>query len=183
VSPAASSDVVVEAAGAECRRRRLVPSGPSHGADGTSLRALDPGDIPAIYRGAMTDKPLLNAFGIVVTDMARSLAFYRQLGLDIPADADGQPHVDVAIGAGIRLMFDTVEVVRSFDASWQPPSGGNRMGLAFECASPAMVDEVYERLVAAGNESHLAPWDAPWGQRYAMVYDPDGNGVDLYANR
>ena len=27
----------------------------------------------------------------------------------------------------------------------------------------------------------LAPFDAPWGQRYAMVRDPDGNGVDLFA--
>ena len=131
----------------------------------------------------MTDKPVLNAFGMVVTDMATSLAFYRDLGLEIPADADQAPHVDVELGGGVRLMFDTVEVVRSFDPDWQPPAGGTRMGLAFECASPSMVDEVYERLIAAGNKGHKPPWDAPWGQRYAMVHDPDGNGVDLYANR
>jgi catechol 2,3-dioxygenase-like lactoylglutathione lyase family enzyme len=131
----------------------------------------------------MTDKPVLNAFGMVVTDMARSLAFYRGLGLDIPPEADGQPHVEVALAGGVRLMFDTVDIVRSFDPEWQPPAGGNRMALAFECASPAMVDEVYERLVAAGNEGHKAPWDAVWGQRYAVVHDPDGTGVDLYANR
>jgi hypothetical protein len=27
----------------------------------------------------------------------------------------------------------------------------------------------------------LKPWDAFWGQRYAVVHDPDGNGVDLLA--
>jgi hypothetical protein len=26
------------------------------------------------------------------------------------------------------------------------------------------------------------PWDAFWGMRYATVADPDGNGIDLYAN-
>jgi uncharacterized glyoxalase superfamily protein PhnB len=26
----------------------------------------------------------------------------------------------------------------------------------------------------------MEPWDAFWGQRYAVVHDPDGNGVDLF---
>ena len=30
-------------------------------------------------------------------------------------------------------------------------------------------------------EGHKAPWDAFWGQRYAMIRDPDGNEVDLFA--
>lgn len=29
---------------------------------------------------------------------------------------------------------------------------------------------------------HKAPWDAFWGQRYAVVVDPDGNLVDLFAD-
>ena len=125
-------------------------------------------------------QPVLNAFGLVVADLAATLAFYRAVGLEIPADAEG-PHVEVVLAGGVRLMFDTVDVVRSFDPDWQPPTGGSRMGLAFECASPAQVDEVHARLTDAGHRSHLAPWDAPWGQRYATVLDPDGNNVDLYA--
>ena len=35
--------------------------------------------------------------------------------------------------------------------------------------------------MAAGHRGHLEPFDAFWGQRYATVLDPDGNGVDLYA--
>ena len=131
----------------------------------------------------MTDRPTLNAFGMVVADMARALAFYRELGLDIPADADGQPHVDVALAGGVRLMFDPVETVRSFDPSWEPVTGGHGMGMAFECSSPAAVDEVHDRLTARGHRSHMAPWDAFWGQRYATLLDPDGNTVDLYANQ
>jgi uncharacterized glyoxalase superfamily protein PhnB len=43
------------------------------------------------------------------------------------------------------------------------------------------VDARYAELTAAGYEGHLKPFDAFWGQRYAVVHDPDGNAVDLYA--
>ena len=118
--------------------------------------------------------------GIVVADMPASLAFYRRLGLEIPAEADGEPHVEVDLG-GVRLAFDTRETVLSFDSSWTEASGGPRMSLAFQAGSPAEVDEAYAALTSAGAEGHLEPWDAFWGMRYAMVHDPDGNGVDLFA--
>ena len=43
------------------------------------------------------------------------------------------------------------------------------------------MDDVYERIVAAGFEGDKPPWDAFWGQRYAQVRDPDGVPVDLFA--
>ncbi|MBX6386265.1 MAG: VOC family protein [Microbispora sp.] len=125
--------------------------------------------------------PAFDLIGLVVTDMAASLAFYRRLGLDIPASADNEPHVEVTLPGGLRLAWDTVETIRSFDPSWSPASGGPRMSLAFRCDTPEEVDRLYEDLVAAGYEGHLKPWDAFWGQRYAVVHDPDGNGVDLFA--
>jgi catechol 2,3-dioxygenase-like lactoylglutathione lyase family enzyme len=125
--------------------------------------------------------PTLNAVGLVVADMAKSLAFYRRLGLDIPDAADAEPHVEAPLPGGLRLLFDTVDTVRSFDPDWTPAAGGPRVGLAFQCADPAEVDRVYADLVAAGYEGHKEPWDAFWGQRYALVHDPDGNGADLFA--
>jgi catechol 2,3-dioxygenase-like lactoylglutathione lyase family enzyme len=125
--------------------------------------------------------PRIDVVGIVVADMPRALAFYRRLGLEIPADADTAPHAEVPLPNGMRLAFDTVETIRSFDPGWEPPSGGARMGLAFACDDPAAVDAVYEDLVGAGYAGHLVPWDAFWGQRYASVSDPDGNAVDLFA--
>jgi catechol 2,3-dioxygenase-like lactoylglutathione lyase family enzyme len=126
-------------------------------------------------------KARLDLIGIVVEDMGRSLAFYRELGLDVPEDADDQPHVEVTLPGGLRLAWDTEETIRSFEPSWQPPSGGQRIGLAFLLDSPADVDAAYERLVSLGYEGHKEPWDAPWGQRYALVRDPDGNGADLFS--
>ncbi|WP_067130837.1 VOC family protein [Microtetraspora malaysiensis] len=125
--------------------------------------------------------PTFNLIGLVVADMGASLAFYRRLGLDIPAEADSAPHVETTLPGGLRLAWDTVDTIRSFDPGWTAPSGGSRVSLAFACAGPEEVDRVYDDLVAAGYEGHRKPWDAFWGQRYALVRDPDGNGVDLFA--
>lgn len=120
--------------------------------------------------------------GLVVDDMARSLAFYRKLGLEIANDVDAEDHVEATLLGGLRMAWDTVETIKSFDPTWTPPTGGgHRIGLAFLCADPAEVDRMYADLVSAGYEGHLEPWDAFWGQRYATVRDPDGNGVDLFA--
>lgn len=122
----------------------------------------------------------LDAIGIVVADMAASLAFYRLLGLDLPAGAEDESHVEAALPSGIRIMWDTIDLIRSF-GSWEPPAGGHRIGLAFLCDHPGEVDELHQTLVAAGHRGHRAPFDAFWGQRYATVLDPDGNPVDLFA--
>lgn len=124
--------------------------------------------------------PQLDLIGIVVEDMARSLAFYRQLGLDVPADADTQPDAEVTLGGGIRVAWDTVETIQSFDPDFRPPKASG-IGLAFLLDTPAEVDATYDKLVSAGYHGHKAPWDAFWGQRYASLHDPDGHNVDLFA--
>lgn len=125
--------------------------------------------------------PRFDLIGLVVADMGRALTFYRRLGLEIPADANSQPHVEVTLPGGLRLAWDTAEMVSSIDPSWSTPTGPARASLAFVCDSPAEVDSVYAAMTAAGYRGHLAPWDAFWGQRYASLLDPDGNGVDLFA--
>lgn len=113
--------------------------------------------------------------------MGRSVEFYRMLGLEVPDDASGAPHVEIALAPGIRLLLDTPDTVASFDPSFTPSQASGQVGIAFDCGDPAGVDETYARMTAAGHKGHLEPWDAVWGQRYAMLHDPDGNGVDLYA--
>jgi uncharacterized glyoxalase superfamily protein PhnB len=123
--------------------------------------------------------PVLNAVGIVSSDMTRSLDFYRQLGLEVP-DTPDQGHVDIEIADGIRVMLDSEAELRKFRPDWNR-STGNQLALAFECESPSQVDEVYARVAAAGFQADKEPWDAFWGQRYAQLRDPDGVPVDLYA--
>ena len=124
--------------------------------------------------------PDLNAIGIVVREMAETIRFYRLLGVDIPETPD-EGHLEAALPGGVRLMLDTEEVMRSFREGWTR-ADGNQVALAFECSSPAEVDETYARVVAAGFESEKEPWDAFWGQHYAQLRDPNGVGVDLYAS-
>lgn len=127
----------------------------------------------------MTIKPAF--IGLVVADMAESLAFYRALGLAIPADADTQPHVQIELVGGLLLVWDTVETIHSFDPDWTAPGGDAKAGLAFACESPQEVDRLFAELVGAGFTGHKQPWDAFWGQRYGIMRDPDGNDVALLA--
>ena len=123
--------------------------------------------------------PQLNAIGIVASDMARSIRFYRLLGLDVP-ETPAEGHIDTFLPNGVRLMLDTEEVILSFRPDWKRETG-NQIGIAFECESAAEVDATYARVVEAGFHGEKEPWDAFWGQRYAQLQDPDGVCVDLYA--
>ena len=125
--------------------------------------------------------PKLDFFGIVVSDMARSVAFYRRLGLEFPEGAENEQHVEAPLPGGMRYALDTEEVMRAFDPDWKRPGDGHAVGGAFRCESPEEVDRVYRELLDAGATPHKEPWDAFWGQRYAQVLDPDGSVVDLFA--
>ena len=118
--------------------------------------------------------------GIVARDMASALKFYRLLGLDIPAGAESEDHVEYVTPGGFRIAWDTLELARSLDPDWVDPVG-HRMTVAFKCANVAEVDALYASVTQNGYQSKKAPWDAFWGQRYAVVIDPDGNHVDLFA--
>ena len=96
----------------------------------------------------MSTQARLDAVGIVVADMAKALAFYRKLGLEVPASADGEPHVEVGLPGGLRVLFDTEEVIRSFHPGWVPVRGG-RTNLAFALPDAAGVDALHAELVAA----------------------------------
>ncbi|MGH3720348.1 MAG: VOC family protein [Pseudonocardiaceae bacterium] len=123
----------------------------------------------------------LDAIELVVADMAAALAFYRRLGLDIPPDADVAPHVEVALPGGLRLVWDTEDTIRSFAPDWAAPKGTSRTSLAFRLPDPAAVDGAYTELTEAGYHGEHPPWDAFWGQRYAVVHDPNSVSVDLFA--
>ncbi|MEU6847169.1 VOC family protein [Streptomyces sp. NPDC046716] len=122
----------------------------------------------------MTDISMrMDAIGVATSDLAASLAFYRLLGLTFPEGAERQPHVETELAGGIRLMFDPVESTAD--------QVRGRIALAFHCGDAAGVDAAYERVTAAGHHGESKPFDAPWGQRYAVVLDPDGNQIDLFA--
>lgn len=120
-----------------------------------------------------------DVIGIAVKDMESSLRFYRLLGLPVPEEAAGEAHVEIDLG-GFRLAWDTVEMLQTVYDERKEPTG-HRVELAFRCDNRDEVDATFHRLTEAGYRGHKAPWDAFWGQRYAIVEDPDGNLISLYA--
>ena len=118
--------------------------------------------------------------GISVSDMTRSIRFYRLVGLAFPDAKADEPYVEVKTPNGYRISLNAQSMEKELDPSWVEPRG-QRVGLAFLCESPKHVDETYAAIVAAGHKGHKAPWDAFWGQRYAIVEDPDGAHVSLFA--
>jgi catechol 2,3-dioxygenase-like lactoylglutathione lyase family enzyme len=118
--------------------------------------------------------------GIVVVDMAESLRFYRLLGVEIGEVDVNEPHVETTLPNGLRLAWDALPMVKEIDSDWVEPAG-QRMGLGFVCDTPQAVDGAYAKVLDAGFLGKREPWDAFWGQRYAIVLDPDGNEISLFA--
>ena len=117
---------------------------------------------------------------IVVADMARALGFYRTLGLTVPDMQDDEVQIQVPTPGGATLGFLTEAMMKQAYPDWAQPVG-QRVTFACRCDSAQELDETYARVIGAGYEGRREPWDAFWGQRYAMLSDPDGNRVDLFA--
>lgn len=118
----------------------------------------------------------------VVRDMAKSLAFYRLLGLDIPPELDEESMVEYQASNGFTLTWSLEAMfVQSGGDKWKDLPGRGRVRLSFHCGSPEGVDETYVRMTTAGYVGESAPWDAFWGQRFAQLLDPDGCMIDIFA--
>ena len=125
-------------------------------------------------------EPRLDAIGITTADMAASCRFYALLGVPVGTPPEGDDHFEATLPSGIRLMWDSIELIKQIEPDWTPPTG-HRLSLAFHCDSATGVDETFAAVSAAGFATKREPWDAFWGQRYAQIIDPDGNVVDLFA--
>ncbi len=122
----------------------------------------------------------LDAVGVVSKNIHKSVEFYTMLGFifpELPADAK---HAEAERQeGGARLMIDDFEMIKDHSGIEAKPS--NFSAFAILCDSPAEVDQTIQKLEDAGYTIARAPWDAMWGQRYAVLIDPDGYGVDLFA--
>jgi predicted enzyme related to lactoylglutathione lyase len=122
----------------------------------------------------------MEIFAVAVTagDLSRAAAFYEVLGFRFPPIEPGALHLESEGEPGVRLMIDAASLMAELIG--EPPRPANTSGFAVRYDSPAEVDEVAARVGAAGHAVVAPPWDAPWGQRYATVADPDGYRVDLF---
>ena len=118
---------------------------------------------------------------LFVQDVAASAAFYEVLGLEVEVVSDmlGRAQSD----CGATIEFGTSSLTRSYDPDWQPPGPLAKNTIGLELESRAAVDYVFGAAMNAGYEGQVAPCDPPWGARFAVVVDPDGNQVALHSPR
>ncbi len=79
-----------------------------------------------------------------------------------------EPHVEITF-EGLRLAWDTVDLLKQVYGDWVDEPVGHRIELAFGCGCQDEVDAVYKRMTGQGYRGHKEPWDAFWGQRYAIL--------------
>lgn len=121
----------------------------------------------------------LDMIGIITKDMEKSIEFYALLGF-IANGSASEEYVELA-HEDIRISLNTSKMIAGI-YGYEPQTIGDKIELAFLCESVANVDEMYQKVSDAGYETFKEPWDAFWGQRYAIIKDPDGNLLSLFAN-
>ena len=107
----------------------------------------------------------INAITLVVSEMPRSVDFYADLGFEIVYGSADAPFTSLSIGSNF------VNLQHTGDA---PGTGWGRV--IFHVDSP---DEIHDTATAAGHTPEFAPADAPWGERYFHLRDPDGHELSF----
>lgn len=108
----------------------------------------------------------ISALTLATHDMARSVAFYQALGF---APAYGGPEADFTVfRAGPNYLNVVLAAPETFWSWW-----GRYIVYVDD------VDAQYQRALAAGLAPDFAPRDAPWGERYFHLTDPDGHEVSF----
>jgi predicted lactoylglutathione lyase len=130
----------------------------------------------------MKIQPVFDQVNLVVRDMSASVEFYRRLGLDIPdTDPTWQGHHrNATTPEGIDLDLDSISFATKWNAGSNPDAPAVVIG--FRVPSREAVDELYTELTEAGHAGQQPPYDASWGARYAVISDPDGNGVGIMSS-
>lgn len=80
-------------------------------------------------------------------------------------------------GPGATLAIASTATVAMLDGALVP-AANRSVFIEFEVAD---VDAAFAALQAPGGDVVLEPTTMPWGNRSALVHDPDGNVVNLFS--
>ncbi len=108
----------------------------------------------------------ISAITLATHDMARAVAFYAGLGFDFSYGGAQSSFTSFHIGSGHLNLMAAPE-----DQSW------GAWGRVIIYVSD--VDALYAHAVAHGLTPEFAPRDAPWGERYFHIKDPDGHELSF----
>ncbi len=121
----------------------------------------------------------LHSVGFHVADLAATTDFYRLLGLTVPA-VGAAPVAAATVHApadtALTLTWAATSVLAPLDPD-RVTDPTLRVQIEIGHDAPADVDEAWQKATAAGHRGVVAPFDAPWGVRFAVLNAPDGNRV------
>lgn len=125
----------------------------------------------------------LTAPTLLVQDVARSVAFYRdQVGL--PLYRSNESFANFRTECAILALWEARHVERELGCKVAPvPDAAQRLILACEFESEAMVDFHYERMHRNGVPFLAAPKAFVWNVYAAYFSDPDGYLWEIFAWR
>ncbi|HEY6316681.1 MAG TPA: VOC family protein [Acidimicrobiia bacterium] len=109
----------------------------------------------------------ISAVTLLTVDMFEAVAFYQALGFHLLYGGPDAPFTSFRVGAGyLNLQLDAVG----------PPARAvwGRVVLWVDD-----VDAMYQRVLTAGFDPETSPTNAPWGERYFHIHDPDGHELSF----
>ena len=106
----------------------------------------------------------ISAVTFAVFDMSRSVRFYRKLGLELLDGGEGASFTSFKAGESFVNLIET----KGYEGRW--------WGRAIFRVDDA--DTQYRLQVDAGLNPDK-PQDAPWGERYFHITDPDGHELSF----
>ena len=107
----------------------------------------------------------LSAITLATGDMGRAVGFYQALGFPLKFGGPDDAFSSFALGSSfLNLIAETHGPI-------------NWWGRVIIHVSD--VDAMYQTALAAGFAPLFAPRDAPWGERYFHILDPDGHELSF----
>ncbi len=106
----------------------------------------------------------ISAVTLATADMARAMDFYASLGFEMLYGGPDAGLTSFAVGEGYLNLI----------AQGEPPGWWGRV--IFYAHD---VDALYERALELGYGPHAPPRDAPWGERFFHLTDPDGHELSF----
>jgi catechol 2,3-dioxygenase-like lactoylglutathione lyase family enzyme len=109
----------------------------------------------------------LSAVTLAVAQMDRSTRFYAALGFDQLYGGPDEDFTSYRVGSGfLNLQLD-------------PAGARSASGWGRPIFYVANVDATHRAAVDGGYVPSAPPADAPWGERYFHIHDPDGHEISF----
>ena len=108
----------------------------------------------------------LSAVTLATHDMGRAVRFYEALDFPMLYGGADAPFTSFAVGSSFLNLFAAAET-----QAW------SFWGRAI--VHVADVDVMYRRALAVGLAPQFPPSNAPWGERYFHITDPDGHEISF----